>query len=256
MSLGTDDMQAAGGDDFVLLRFTLGLDLRLQAGLPLRRHLRVRVQRFLEEKLRVSAQQNVGAAPGHIGRDRDARFAPRLGDDLRLPLVVLRVQHAVLDALAHQIACKALRLLDGDRPDECGLASLMAILNVLHDGVELLFFGAIHDVGEILSDVGAVRGRHHDFKVVDFRELAGLGIGRPGHARELVVHPEEVLEGDRRQCLIFIGNLDLFLRFDGLMQTVRPAAARHQPAGELVHDDDLSVLDHIIHVPVVEDVRA
>ena len=108
MPLGPDDMQAAGGDDFVLLRFTLGLDLRLQAGLPLRRHLRVRVQRFLEEKLRVSAQQNVGAAPGHIGRYRDARLAPGLGDDLRLALVVFRVQHAVLDALAHQIACKAL----------------------------------------------------------------------------------------------------------------------------------------------------
>ena len=40
------------------------------------------------------------------------------------------------------------------------------------------------------------------------------------------------------------------------MQAVAPAAARHQAAGELVDDDDLAVLDHVLHVELVVDVRA
>ena len=40
------------------------------------------------------------------------------------------------------------------------------------------------------------------------------------------------------------------------MQAVAPAAARHQAAGELVDDDDLAVLDHVLHVALVVHVRA
>ena len=33
------------------------------------------------------------------------------------------------------------------------------------------------------------------------------------------------------------------------MQTVAVAAAEHEAAGELVHDDDLAVLHHVVDVP-------
>ena len=34
------------------------------------------------------------------------------------------------------------------------------------------------------------------------------------------------------------------------MQALVVAAADHQTAGELVHDDDLTILDHVIDVPL------
>ena len=40
------------------------------------------------------------------------------------------------------------------------------------------------------------------------------------------------------------------------MQAVAPAAAGHQAAGELVDDDDLAVLDHVVDVELEERVRA
>jgi hypothetical protein len=40
------------------------------------------------------------------------------------------------------------------------------------------------------------------------------------------------------------------------VQAIAPAAARHQAAGELVDDDHLAVLDHVLDVEVVVDVRA
>ncbi len=40
------------------------------------------------------------------------------------------------------------------------------------------------------------------------------------------------------------------------MKAIAPAAAGHQAAGEFVDDDDLAVLDHVLHVELVVDVRA
>src|SRR5439155_3177419 len=40
------------------------------------------------QELRVSAEQDVGAAAGHVGRDRQLLVATGLGDDVRLGLVV------------------------------------------------------------------------------------------------------------------------------------------------------------------------
>ncbi len=49
-------------------------------------------------RLGVAAQDDVGAAAGHVRGDRHRALAAGLGDDLRLALVVLGVQHLVLDA--------------------------------------------------------------------------------------------------------------------------------------------------------------
>ena len=73
---------------------------------------------------------------------------------------------------------------------------------------------------------------------------------------ELLVLAEVVLERDRRERLVLALDLDLLLRLDRLVQPVAPAAARHQPAGELVDDDDLAVLDHVVDVELEERVRA
>ena len=52
------------------------------------------------------------------------------------------------------------------------------------------------------------------------------------------------------RVLFSLCDLDVLLGLDGLMQTLGVAAAEHQTAGELVDDDDLAVLDHIVHVPL------
>ena len=51
-------------------------------------------------ELGVAAEQDVGAAAGHVGGDRDRALAAGLRDDLGFLRVVLRVQHDVRDACA------------------------------------------------------------------------------------------------------------------------------------------------------------
>ena len=79
---------------------------------------------------------------------------------------------------------------------------------------------------------------------------------------ELLVLAEVVLEGDGRERLVLALDLHLgmrgvvFLGFDRLVQPVAPAAARHQASGELVDDDDLAVLHHVVDVEMEQAVRA
>ena len=49
---------------------------------------------------RVAGQRDVGATASHVRRNRHAAKAACLGNDARLTLMVLGVEHVVLDALA------------------------------------------------------------------------------------------------------------------------------------------------------------
>ena len=61
-------------------------------------------------KVGIAAQQNVGAAAGHVRGDGHGAFAPGLRDDLGFPLVLLGVQDVVFDAVAAQEAGEASRI--------------------------------------------------------------------------------------------------------------------------------------------------
>ena len=176
-------------------------------------------------------------------------------DDLRLARVLLRVQDVVRHALAGEELREVLRRLDGDRADEHRLALLVALLDVADDRGELAFL-RLEDVVLLVEarDVD-VRRDLDDVEVVDLDELLLLRLRGAGHAAELLVEAEVVLEGDRRHRLVLFLDADAFLRLDGLVQALAPAAALHDAAGELVDDLDLVVLDHVVDVGLVERLR-
>ena len=107
-----------------------------------------------------------------------------------------------------------------------------------------------------LRATGRFVGIDGDVELVDVVELVRFGFGRAGHARELLVEPEVILNRDRREGLRFAVDLHAFLRFDRLVQPIAPAAARHLAAGVFVDDDDLVFLDDVLHVLLEEAVGA
>ncbi len=88
----------------------------------------------------------------------------------------------------------------------------------------------------------------HDLELVDVHELGGLGGRGSGHAGELLVQAEIVLEGDRGQRHVLGLDLDALLGLERLVQAFGIAPARHHAAGELVDDHDLLVLDDVVAV--------
>ena len=95
-----------------------------------------------------------------------------------------------------------------------------------------------------------------DFELVDFGEFVRFRRGRAGHAGELLIEAEIILEGDRGQRHVFRLDLHMLLGFQRLMQAFRIAPARHHAAGEFVDDDEFAIADDIILVELEQFVRA
>ena len=128
----------------------------------------------------------------------------------------------------------------------------MRLLDVVDDRAVLAGAVEEHHVGMVLAHHRAVGRDHHHFQAVDVLELVGFGIRRAGHAGQLLVHAEQVLEGDRGERLVLALDRHAFLRLDRLVQAVGPAAARQGAAGELVDDDDFAVADDVVDVALVD----
>ena len=252
LGLGLDDLLVLGLRVGVLLPgvqdlLVVGLGVAGGLGDELVAHPRL-PQVCLGQELRVAAQHDVGAAAGHVGGHGDRPQLAGLGHDLGLLLVVLGVQDIVLDAPLFQHVGELLRLLDGHGAHQHGLALLVALGDLVDHRPELAGLGLVHHVVVVDALHRLVGGDLHDVQLVDGAELLLLGHGGARHAGELVVQAEVVLEGDGGQGLGLVGHLHVLLGLDGLVEPLVVPPAEHEPAGELVHDDDLSVLHHIVDV--------
>ncbi len=177
-----------------------------------------------------------------------ARLAAGQGDDRRLPVVLLGVQHLVLDAGLLEHAGQDLRLGHRRRADQHRLPVLVPLRHVGDDGGELGFLRAVDQVPLVDPDHVLVgRDRHHT-QAVDLLELRRLGQGRARHAGELVVHPEVVLQGDGGEGLVLLADLHPLLRLDGLVQPLVVAPADEGATGVLVDDQDLAVQVDVVPV--------
>src|SRR5918995_462700 len=201
------------------------------------------------------AELDVDAAARHVGCDRHRTELARVLDDLRLALVLLRVQDVVRDPLALEQLREVLGRLDGDRAEQDGLTLLVAFLDVADHGLELAFLRAEDEVVLVLARDVHVRRDLDDVQVVDLDELLLLGLRGAGHAGELLVEAEVVLERDRGERDVLFLDLQPFLRLDRLVQAFAPAPALHDPAGVLVDDLHLAVLDHVVDVALVQRLR-
>ena len=140
------------------------------------------------------------------------------------------------------------RFLDRGGADQDRLGAGGRGLDLADDALVLLFGGPVDLVVLVDAGHGPVRRDLDHFEIVDLEELVGLGRRRAGHAGELVVEPEIVLEGDRGQRLVLGLDLHVLLRLERLVEPFRVAPARHHAAGELVDDHHFAVADDVILV--------
>ena len=207
---------------------------------------------LLGHELGVAAEEDVGTAASHVGGDGDHAEAAGLGYDFGFLLVEFGVEDDVADGLALEDFREELGFFDAGGADQDGLLGGVETLDFIGDGEVFFLCGAIDDVGVFNALEDAVGGDDDDFELVDGVEFGGFGLGGAGHAGELFIEAEVVLEGDGGEGLVFLADGDALLGFDGLMEAVGPAAAGHEAARELVDDDDLAVLDDVLDVALVE----
>ena len=166
--------------------------------------------------------------------------------------MLLGIEHLVRQALLVQQLVDDFGVLDRRGAHQHGLAALVALANILDRGFILLARGLVDAVELVVSLAGPVGWDDHGFEAVDFLELIRFGIGRARHASQLVVQAEVVLECDRSQGLVFSLDVHTFLGLYCLVQAIAPATARHEAAGEFVHDHDFAVLHNVVLIAVIK----
>ncbi len=247
VTLGGDDMQAARFDHLLMALLPVSLDLCDLFG--------SRVFQIGDLDFPVAAQQDVGTTTGHVGGDGQRTRTTGLRNDFRFLFVELGVQNLVLDAFLVEQIGHVLGSFDGRRTDQYRTVFRDAGLDVGDDGGVLLFRRQVDQVVEVLTRQRLVRRDDHDGQVVDLVEFERFGVGGTGHAGQLVVQTEVVLERGRCQGLAFSLDVQTFLRFDGLVQTFGQATARHGPAGVFVDQQHLTVRNDVFDVAVEQLVR-
>ena len=100
----------------------------------------------------------------------------------------------MLDALAFEHLAEQLGLLNGNGTHQNRLAFLMGRDDIVDYSGKFTFFRTENSVRHIFTDHGLIGGHLHNRQVIDRPELIFLGLGGARHARQLVIHPEEILE--------------------------------------------------------------
>ena len=217
--------------------------------------MRVGGKRFEHLHLHIAAQLDVGSATGHVGGDGHRAELAGIRHNLRFLFMLAGVQHVVRNALFGQQGRQRFGFLDAGRTHKNRLALGIGLADRLDHTFVFLAGGAVDLIMLVHTGDGPV-GRHfHHAQLVNLHEFLGFGRCRAGHACQLFVQAEVILECHAGQGGVFRLNLHAFLRLDCLMQPVRQTAALHHAPGEFVDQHHLAVADDVLLVLVEQRMR-
>ena len=191
---------------------------------------------------------DIGSSTGHVGGYGDGTGHTCLGHDLGLLVMELSVEDIVLDASHIEHSAQKFRRLHVGGTDQYWTALFHQFLDLVYDGGELGLSCLVDQVILVIPDDGTVGGDYHHIQLVDAPELTRLGLCGTGHAGELVVHPEVVLQGDSGVSLRRSLDLDVLLGLHCLVQSVGPAPSLHDTARSLIDNLYLVVHDDVVNV--------
>jgi len=104
----------------------------------------------------------------------------------------------------------------------------------------------------VVADHRLVGRDRDDLELVDLWNSSASVIAGAGHAGELRVQAEVVLEGDGGEGHGLALDAQALLGLHRLVDPLAPAPVGHLAAGELVDDDDLAVPDDVVAITLVE----
>ena len=255
MALGAEHVQTAELDDFLMLVLDLVLDFGQSARPTLLVLVRSVIRRIafglelrIGEELDVAAEHDIGTTACHVGGHGDGALTACDGHNGGFLVMLLRVQHLVRNLGHVKQRGHDFGGFHGCGTQQDRLALLVALGHITDDGGELFLLGTEDQIVLILADHRLVGRNRQHAQLVGAHEFGGFGLCGTGHACQLVVHAEVVLQGDGGEGLVFGLDLHAFLGFDGLVQTLVVTAARQDTSGVLVDDEHFAAGHDVVAV--------
>ena len=154
-----------------------------------------------------TAQLNIGAASGHLGRDGDASNIAGLGDDLCFLLIVFSVEHIDVDAALAQRIRHIFRLGNILRAHQDGLARGVNGGNFFHDCGGFVIDRRKNAVLLIKALQGFIAVDHGYMKIIELPQLIGRLHRGTRHAAHKWITPHKFLQRDGVEDAPAFGNL-------------------------------------------------
>ena len=255
MAFTANNAKTASGDNLVVLNLPLGLEFFDLSGLFFFRQIRIGLN-VINMLIDAAAQHDIGTAASHIGCNRHHAGAACFQHNLSFTFVLLSVEHIVLNAFLVEQFAQGFRVFNGSCAQQNRLLTFVAFLDVFNDRLIFFIDRAENLILLVITDHLLMRRDNNRFQPINILEFVSFRVRRTRHTRQLLIHTEVVLEGNGGKSLVFLIDLDAFFGFNGLMQTFRPTAARHQTAGEFINDDDFTILHNVMLVALKERMRS
>ena len=191
---------------------------------------------------------DVGSASRHVCGNGYSPFLACFSHNFRFTIVLFGVEHIVDNFSCPKHSRQSLRDLDACCADKHRLPFVLQLLNLQSNGIVLFTSGLVDKIFSVLPHNAGIRRNDNNIKFVDFIKLRRFGFCSTGHASELFIEAEKVLDGDRRHGLRLALNLHILLCFDSLVQTVAVTASCKNSSGKFIDNHHLTVLHHIFVV--------
>src|SRR5260370_26317940 len=104
------------------------------------------------ETIWITTQQDIGTTTSHVGSNGYSTATPRLGYNLRLTLVIFRIEDIVRNTLQIEHMRENLRDLNGGGTHQHWLTFLIKLFDLLDNGPELRLLTTVNHIWQVLTN--------------------------------------------------------------------------------------------------------
>ena len=168
--------------------------------------------------------------------------------------MVFRVQYLMVDTGLTENSRKILRRFDRGRSHQNRLLLVTTVLYTTENSAKFFTLSTINQVWLIIANHRHVGRYDHHLKSINLLEFHSFSVCSTRHTGQLIVQPEQVLEGNRCEGLIFLLNWNTFFGFYSLVKAFSPTPPCHHTPGELIDNHDLTIANDVIDITLKQGV--
>ena len=128
----------------------------------------------------------------------------------------------------------------------------MGFSNFIDDSIVFLTFCFVYQILPVIANDSFVCRYNHHIQIINTAQFFCLCFSRTCHSGQFIIHTKIILNRDRGQRLSFSFDLNIFLGFNSLVQTVAITAPRENTTGKFIDNEYLPILDNIFNIFLIQ----
>ncbi|CCY91854.1 uncharacterized protein BN461_02208 [Bacteroides sp. CAG:1076] len=193
-------------------------------------------------------QLNICTTTCHVGSNSYCRALTCLSYNFSFFLVQFRIQHVMLNLTQGKHLTQHFRDFDRSSTNQYRTSGFYHLFNFFDYRFILFTFCFVYTIVHIDAGNRTVCRNNYYIQLINIPEFSGFCFCCTGHTRKLMIHTEVILQSNSCKSLSCSFNLNTFLSFYSLVQSVAPTTTVHDTSCLFVDNLNLSVHNDIISI--------